>query len=168
MDYFKSLLNPYNVTMSSANIEQKVDKIIKKEESSPDVQLLMYRDPSGGKHHTQFRRLTEYLRLYKQRLYVVPKHQLTDANEDAKGMDFESFKNLRQRNDLNILDVVKEHQIESEMLYSQQIDPKLSRNRYDQAYKSVENVRQFQVNKTTQKHKDELAQKTADYSALLQ
>ena len=114
----------------------------------------MYRDPSGGKHHTKFRRLTEYLRLYKQRLYVVPKHQLTDANEDSKGLDFESFKNLRQRNDLNILDVVKEHQIESEMLYNKLIDPKFSRNRFDQAYKSVENARQYQVNKTTQKHRD--------------
>jgi len=37
MDYFKSLINPYNVTMSNANIEQKVEKIIKKEESSPEV-----------------------------------------------------------------------------------------------------------------------------------
>lgn len=37
MDYFKSLINPYNVTMSNANIEQKVEKIIKNEESSPEV-----------------------------------------------------------------------------------------------------------------------------------
>ncbi len=37
MNYFKSLINPYNVTMSNANIEQKVEKIIKKEESSPEV-----------------------------------------------------------------------------------------------------------------------------------
>ncbi len=37
MDYFKTLMNPYNVTMSSANIEQKVDKILKKEESDPKL-----------------------------------------------------------------------------------------------------------------------------------
>ena len=56
------LQNPFNVTMSYSNIESRINRIAPK-----------HSDPEDASQN-QFKRLREYLRLYKQRLYLVPRH----------------------------------------------------------------------------------------------
>ena len=85
-----------------------------------EIQAILSRDPEG---HTQakqgFRRLREYLRLYRQRLYLIPKGQQAQADGDSDlqgGMDFMEYKTLRARH-RGVQSVVAEHQRESEDMY---------------------------------------------------
>jgi hypothetical protein len=52
---------------------------------------------------TNFRRLREYLRLYKQRLYCVPRHLLHDQDMDSKGLDFNLYSELRNKHKEDLL-----------------------------------------------------------------
>lgn len=57
------------------------------------------------------------MRLYKQRLYLVPRHLITEADMDANGMDFHTYNGLRTKHLDNILPLVHEHHDEIDDLY---------------------------------------------------
>jgi hypothetical protein len=73
-----------------------------------------------GEQRNHFRRLKEYIRLYKQRLYLVSKHQLLDVSskqEEISGMDYTTFADLRQRRTLT--ELAQEHQEESDAMLAE-------------------------------------------------
>ena len=47
MEQLKHMRNPYNVTLSFSNIEQKIEKIVRKDEERKEVKRLKYMDPEG-------------------------------------------------------------------------------------------------------------------------
>lgn len=61
--------------------------------------------------------MREYLRLYKQRLYCVPRHLLHDQDNDSKGLDFNIYAELRTRHKHNLKGFLSQHEVESSALY---------------------------------------------------
>lgn len=95
LNKLRYIQNPYNVTSSYSSIERK---------------LKAMGDGKGEKDtHNQFKKLREYFRLYKERLYLVPRHLILEEDLDSKGLDYHTYKDLKARN-CNLLDIVREHE----------------------------------------------------------
>lgn len=87
--HLKYLRNPYNVTMSHSNIDLKIQKMLQKEHQREEEQRRTLQgsfastklkwkasNASSVQDREEYKKLREYVRLYKQRLYLVPRHQI--------------------------------------------------------------------------------------------
>ena len=80
---------------------------------------------SSEKQQIKFRNLREYLRLYKQRLFLVPRHQIFEEDLDSNGLDYNLYKDISKRG-IDMVTVEKEQQIEAKALMEDMgIDGKL-------------------------------------------
>jgi len=112
LDYLKYIRNPYNVTISHSNIDSQIDKMMR------NPLALEYLTKEEAQSRSDFRRLREYLRLSKQRLYCVPRHLLHDPDNDSKGLDFNIYAELRLRHKHDLKGFLSQHQAESGALYA--------------------------------------------------
>lgn len=104
-----------------------------KKEVTEDENSSRYKWRKSDKDDEQedYTKLREYVRLYKMRLYLVPKHQIFNEQKEETGLDFHTYSDLKKRHgDENVLEVVKEHQKESEELYNEVLEH--SRNQHFQ------------------------------------
>ena len=60
----------------------------------------------------KYQKLREYLRLYKKRLYLVPRHQIFEDDKDMRGFDYHTYKDLQEKN-TNIIEVAIDQQQET-------------------------------------------------------
>ena len=64
-------------------------------------------DKSDKEDQDEYTKLREYVRLYKMRLYMVPKHQIFNEQKEETGLDFHTFSDLRKKyGEENILGVL--------------------------------------------------------------
>eukprot|EP00347_Sterkiella_histriomuscorum_P020070 403339213 len=112
----KYLTNPFTSTISHSTMESKINKLISNHtnNSQSNANSLQQQEQ---RNEVKYQKLREYLRLYKQRLYLVPKHQIMEEDKDMHGLDYTSYKAL-QGSGMNILEVVNKHRQQSEELYA--------------------------------------------------
>ncbi|CDW73078.1 UNKNOWN [Stylonychia lemnae] len=108
LEQIKYYMNPFTTIMSHSNIETKVNKIVLNNKTSKTLN-------DTQKSEVRYQKLREYLRLYKQRLYLVPKHQIMDDDKDMRGLDYNSYKDLQSKN-MDIVEIVQQHKDESDEL----------------------------------------------------
>ncbi|CDW78398.1 UNKNOWN [Stylonychia lemnae] len=107
LDQINYYMNPYNVTMSLSNIQTKVHQFVKEQKNL---------QTKSNEPQMQYQKLREYLRLNKQRLYLIPKHQIFEPDGDSNGLDFQTFKQIRYQ-DKDVKKIIIQHEEESQKLF---------------------------------------------------